>query len=143
MDEQVYADRARLRDLLRQHPDWSTRTLAQQLGRSATWVKKWRRRLRAAPPDDDRVLADRSHARHLPPPSISPVVVERILAIRDDPPAHLRRVPGPKAIRYYLQQDAELVASGQRLPRSTRTIWAILTRHGRIARRRPPEHEPL
>ncbi len=36
-----------------------------------------------------------------------------------------------------------LVASGQRLPRSTRTIWAILARHGRITRRRPPEHEPL
>ena len=58
MDAQVYADRACLRELLRQHPDWSARTLAQHLARSLSWVKQWRRRAQAAPPDDDRALAD-------------------------------------------------------------------------------------
>ena len=42
MEEQWYADRCRLRELLRAHPDWSTRQLAEHLGRSLGWVKKWR-----------------------------------------------------------------------------------------------------
>jgi hypothetical protein len=129
--------------VLRQQPDWSARTRAQHLGRSLSWVKKWRRRLRAAAPDDDSVLADRSHARHQPPPASSPLVVERLLAIRDQPPAGLQRVPGPRTILYYLQQDPDLRASGVHLPRSTRTIWEILTRHGRIAHPARRQHEPL
>ena len=143
MEEQYYADRARLRELLCAHPDWSTATLARQLGRSETWVKKWRARLRAAPPGDERVLAGRSRARRQPPPSISPEVISRILAIRDHPPGNLQRVPGPRTILYYLGQDADLRARGVRLPRSTRTIWEILTRHGRIAHPPPRTPEPL
>jgi hypothetical protein len=143
MEEQWYADRCRLRDLLRAHPDWSTRCLAAHLGRSRGWVKKWRRRLRDADPADDVVLRARPCARHHPPPTISPAVVERVLALRDHPPANLQRIPGPKAILYYLQQDAELVAGGARLPRSTRTVWQILARHGRIAHPPPRGHEPL
>jgi hypothetical protein len=143
MEEKHYADRARLRELLCAQPDWSTATLARHLGRSETWVKKWRARLRAAPPGDDRVLAGRSRARRHPPPSISPEVISRILEIRDHPPGNLQRVPGPRAILYYLERDADLRARGVRLPRSTRTVWAILTRHGRIAHRPPRAHEPL
>jgi hypothetical protein len=43
MEEQWYADRCRLRELLRAHPDWTKRQLAVQLGRSLSWIKKWRR----------------------------------------------------------------------------------------------------
>ena len=52
MEEQWYADRCRLRELLRAHPDWSKSQLAAQLGRSHSWVKKWCRRLQAAAPED-------------------------------------------------------------------------------------------
>ena len=143
MEEQWYADRCRLRELLRAHPDWSKRRLAEHLGRSLGWVKKWRRRLREAPPEDEAVLRGHSRARRQPPPTISAAVVDRILAIRDHPPAHLQRVPGPRAILYYLHRDEELAASGERLPRSTRTVWQILARHGRIAQWPPRVHEPL
>ena len=71
MEEEWYADRANLRELMRQHPDWSSAQLARALGRSLSWVKQWRRRLAAAPPGDDTVLASRSRARRQPPPSIS------------------------------------------------------------------------
>lgn len=140
MEEQWYADRCRLRELLRAHPDWTKRQLAAHLGRSLRWIKKWRRRLQAAP-EDEQILWGQSRARHRPPAPIERTVVERLLAIRDQPPASLQRVPGPRAILYYLAQDAELAASGARLPRSTRTVWQILTRHGRIAHaaRRVPE----
>ena len=143
MEEQWFADRCRRRDLLQAHPAWSKQQLAAHLGRSIGWVKKWRRRLRDAAPQDETVLWRRSRARPHPPPRIGQPVVARILAIREQPPANLPRVPGPKAILSSRQQDAELVASGARLPRSTRTLWAILTRHGRLAQRPPQRHEPL
>ena len=143
MEEQYYADRAQLRQLLHAHPDWPHREFAAQLGRSVGWVKKWRTRLRTAPPDDDRVLWSQSRARKHPPPAVSPVAVARILVIRGHPPAGLQRTPGPKAILYYLQRDPELQAQGAALPRSTRTIWRILTQHGRIVRPPRPAHTPL
>jgi hypothetical protein len=117
--------------------------LAAELERSLGWVKKWCRRLQAAPPDDEAVLWGHSRARKHPPPRLSQEVIDRILAIRDHPPANLQRVPGPRAILYYLHHDAELVATGVRLPCSTRTIWQILTRHGRIAHPPVRDYEPL
>ena len=69
--------------------------------------------------------------------------MERILAIRDEPPEHLRRVPGPKAILYYLPRDEQAQALGVPLPRSTRTIWKILRQHGRIELDLPRCRQPL
>jgi transposase InsO family protein len=116
---------------------------ARALGRSESWVKKWLRRLGQAPRDDEAVLHSRSRARKRPPPSVAPPVVDRILELRDAPPDGLRRVPGPRAILSFLHRDPALAAAGVPLPRSTATVWAILRRHGRIARRRPRPHEPL
>jgi hypothetical protein len=143
MEEQWYADRCRLRAARRAHPEWTNQQLAQHTGRSPGWVKKWRRRLRDAPSDDDDVLRGRSRARLHPPAPLDQAVVERILALRDSPPAGLGRVPGPRAILYYLQQDGAGDAGGPRLPRSTRTVWQVLARHGRIARPPRRAHEPL
>src|SRR5918912_763392 len=112
MEAEWSADRANLRLVLRDHPEWSVPQLAQQLGRSVSWVKKWRRRLRAAPPDDEEALRSRPRARTHPPPAVPRLAVERILAIRDPPPAALRRVPGPRAILSFLGCDAELRAAG-------------------------------
>jgi hypothetical protein len=142
MEEDWYADRIRLRQLLRAHPDWSHRTCASEVGRSVGWVKKWTKRLRAAP-DDDGVLHGQSRARKHPPPPWDARVVNRILEIRDEPPEHLRRTPGPKAILYYLERDAELQALGLSRPRSTRTIWRLLTQYGRIVHSTRPLHEPV
>jgi hypothetical protein len=69
--------------------------------------------------------------------------VDRILAIRDTPPDHLQRTPGPEAILYYLGRDADLAAAGLRLPRSTRTVWQILRQHGRIASPGEHRHTPV
>jgi hypothetical protein len=143
MEEDWYADRIRLRQLLRDHPDRSHRAHADAIGRSLGWVKKWTRRLRAAAPDDDEVVRGQSRARKHPPPPWDPRVVYRILEIRDQPPENLRRIPGPRAILYYLQRDADLQALGVPLPRSTRTIWRLLTQHGRIVHLPRPPHEAV
>src|SRR5262245_11380636 len=136
------ADRARLWALARARVDSTAADLAAALGRSVSWVKKWRRRLGRATWGDEAALHSRSRARHHPPAGVPPPVVERLLAIRDAPPAHLQRTPGPKAILYFLHHDPELRAAGLPLPRSTATVWRLLRCHGRIARRRPAFREP-
>lgn len=143
MEAELFAERAALRCLARQHPDWTQAELAATLGRSRTWVAKWLARLKDAAPHDLTVLHARSCARHTPPPSMPKAVVERILAIRDNPPDHLRRVPGPKAILYFLPRDSQAQALGVPLPRSTRTIWKVLRAHGRIALDLPRRRQPV
>ncbi len=105
MEEQLVADRSHLRRLLLAHPDWPYQELAEQIGRPHDWVKRWVKRLRAAPPNDEVVLWNRSSARHHLPPPLPEAVINRILEIRDHPPEHLQRTPGPKAILYYLHRQ--------------------------------------
>jgi anti-anti-sigma regulatory factor len=143
MEAQWVADRLRLRTLLVTRPDWTRQDLADALGRSLSWVKKWLKRLCDAPADDDTVLHSQSRARRTPPSSLSPLVVDHILTIRDAPPANLGRIPGPKAILYYLQQEATTTLVGHQLPRSTRTIWRILRQHQRILGPPLRTHHPV
>src|SRR4051794_24462918 len=107
MEAQWQRDRARLRQLLKEQPNYSVSQLARAVGRSRSWVKKWKKRLRAAQPDDERVLVSRSRKRKQPakPKSQNPVLVARILDIRQHPPNNLPRVPGPRTIIYYLSRD--------------------------------------
>jgi len=143
MEEQFYADRTYLRQLLARHPEWAIQQYMDAIGRSRSWVKKWRQRLRQAPDDDTSVLHGLSRARHRRPEPLHPRVIERILAIRDQPPGNLQRVPGPKTILYYLHQDETLKQGGWHVPTSTSTVWRILDRHNRIIRRTHSEHTPV
>jgi transposase InsO family protein len=134
--------RVKLRELQQEHPDWSHGEMAEAVGYSVSWVRKWRKRLAKAPPDNEQVLLGQSRANHMAP-RLSEVVIRRILEIRDDPPDNLERKPGPKAILYYLhKKDEPLKAEGHYLPRSTRTIWKVLDQHHRIIRETPQEHTP-
>lgn len=141
MEEQWQVDRARLRRLLQQHPNWSQRKLAQELKRSVTWVKKWRKRLNEVDPGGPDILKSRSRRPKQAGSPIQAVVVERILAIRDNPP--LNRIPGPRAIKYFLHEQAKVDPLGCYLPTSGSTIWRILDEHQRIFRPTPTEPEPL
>ena len=143
MEDCWLADRTLRRSLLQFQPTWTLQDYSAATHRSLAWVKKWRNRFRDAPPDDDHVLHSHSRARTHPPPRLDPFVIERILAIRDAPPAHLQRIPGPKAILYFLAHDPELRSLGLRLPRSTRTIWQVLRQHGRIAIPSERRHTPV
>jgi len=142
MEAVYYAARANLRRLLTHYPTWTRTQYAQAVGMSLGWVKKWSKRLREASPDDETVLQGQSRARKHPPERISQVVVDRILQMRDQPPEGLGRTPGPKALLYSLPRDVELAATGQRLPRSSRTIYRLLREAGRIRRRLPHLGEP-
>jgi transposase InsO family protein len=143
-EAQLVMERATLRWLAKQHPDWTQQDLATYLGRSLDWVKKWLKRFRQADPNDVTVLHSRSRARHTPTSSIAdqPLVVQRILEIRDAPPENLQRIPGPEAILYYLHRDPLLQSAGVRLPCSQAPVWKILRAHGRIALDRRRKRRP-
>jgi hypothetical protein len=141
--EHWLADRAMLQRLLQEHPEWSRQELAQRIGRSLGWVKKWKKRLREAPAADTIVLLGKPFGRKTPSPQTDAEVEQRILAIRDAPPEHLHRTPGPRAILYYLPRDPQLQHRIETLPHSTRTIWKILRRNGRIAQKKLHQRHPL
>ncbi len=103
-------------------------------------MKKWLARFKQATTTDWTLYQSRSHT---PPPTTKELVVERILALRDDPPNHLRRVPGPRTILSFLHRDPDALALALPLPRSTWTIWQVLRRSGRIAADLPHLHQPL
>ncbi len=94
MEVVYYAARANLRRLMRLHPDWTQPQYAQAVGMELCWVKKWKKRLQEAEPQDEQVLYSRSRARQHPPERISQVVTERIIEMRDEPPEGLQRRPG-------------------------------------------------
>jgi transposase InsO family protein len=145
MTTSYYAERANLSRLQHLHPQWSHQQLADSLGRSREWVKKWRKRFREEVAADiplEQVLQGHSRARIHPPVKIPIPVVQAILRIRDAPPEGLRRVPGPKAIAYYLGREAEQAPEPLPVP-SCRTIYRILTAHQRIAQRQPRVRQPL
>jgi hypothetical protein len=142
MESKWIVGRSRLRRFHCQHPNWSKKKLARELGYSLSWVKKWLKRFAAADPDDETVLFSRSRAPGRHQKQVTEEVERKILEIRDHPPENLARVPGPVAILYYLHRDEELKASGAYLPRSTSTIWSILDRNQRIYRYRRPRPEP-
>ena len=110
MEEEWMRDRALLRDLLQKTPQASPRELAQATGRSISWIKKWRKRLTKGDPHDPSVLFSRSRAHHAPYFRWDNRVIQRIVEMRFAPPENLKRVPGPRALLYYLPRD-ESVAS--------------------------------
>jgi hypothetical protein len=141
MEAVYYAARGNLRRLMGLHPQWTHQQYAQTVGMSRGWVKKWKKRLQEAESEDEQVLHSHSRARKQPPERISQSVIDRILQMRDEPPEGLRRTPGPKALLYYLPRDEQV--QGERLPRSSRTIYRILHLAGRVAQRQPHVQEPL
>jgi hypothetical protein len=134
-------DRAILRDLLEKTPPASPQQLALTIGRSVSWVKKWRKRLAEGSPGDPSVLCSSSRAHHAPYFRWDGRVSQKIVEMRFAPPENLKRLPGPRALLYYLPRDPELQAAQVPLPRSSRTIWKLLHATGCLApRSKEPPH---
>lgn len=96
MEVVYYAARANLRRVMGLYPQWTQQQYAQAVGMSRSWVKKWKKRLAGAAPEDAQVLHSRSRARTHPPERLSQPVVDRIIEMRDQPPEGLGRTPGQK-----------------------------------------------
>jgi len=132
MEEEWIVSRSKLREVWVEHPEWSHQKMANEVGHSKSWVKKWIKRIRSASLESQEVLRGKSRVPKHPPPPMEPKIVEKILEIRAHPPQQLGRTPGPLTILYYLNKDPVLKEAGCKLPRSTRTIWKVLTKYHRI-----------
>jgi hypothetical protein len=145
MDDETawQADRSKLRTLKIKNPTWTLSQLAQACARSVAWVKKWLKRFKAATEAEIEVLKGLSRKRKTPYSKPNPVLVSRILAIRDHPPDNLCRIPGPKAIAYFLEKDEILKEQNIQPCRSTGFIWKILTLNGRIPKLVKPASQPM
>jgi hypothetical protein len=73
MEEDWYAGRAALRVLLHEHPRWPAARLARELGRSVSWVRKWRGRLESMKSCGDRRRRPRPGAAPAAPPANAPL----------------------------------------------------------------------
>ena len=140
-----YAARANLYQLGQRHPDWKPTAFADALGYSQAWVKKWLKRLPqelASGVPLEHILQGHSRARKQPPAKTHPLVVELLLAMRDQPPEGLRRLPGQEAIHSYLERDPRMQFFQLPIP-SCKTIYRILQAHERIAPPAERQHQPL
>ena len=126
MESEWEFDRMRLFQVRRDHPDWKLPHLAQEVGRSLSWVKKWLKRFREAGPPTLAMFKSRSRAPHQRSRQVVAAVRDAILSLRDELKAVYGRVVGPKTILYHLHRDPLLHALRVYLPRSTRTIWQVL-----------------
>jgi len=127
MESVCVADRITVRTLRQQHPDWRLSDVAEAVNRSLGWVKQWLTRFATASPTDLDIVRSRSCARHRPPARVAEVVVARILDIRDHPPAQLGWVPGPKAMLYYLHQDAACAPQAPARPAPSGASCVLMT----------------
>jgi hypothetical protein len=98
LEEEWRRERALFRDLLNKTPQTSPQALAQATGRSVSWVKTWRQRLREGDPHDQALRCSRSRAHHAPYFRGDPRVATCLVEMRLSPPAHLGRTPGPRAL---------------------------------------------
>jgi len=53
MEEQWVVDRCKLREVWLEHPEWNRRLLAEAVGYSKSWVKKWLHRIRSTTPEEE------------------------------------------------------------------------------------------
>ena len=107
--------RTKLYELWQQDPKRKRADLAHEVGFSTSWVDKWLKRFAEAEPeaDDVSIFFSQSRARHTSSQKVKPAVEEAILDIRDQPPQNLGRVPGPKAILYFLGQREDFAYSSE------------------------------
>ena len=70
MEEDWVVSRSKLREVWVEHPEWSRQKMANEVGRSKSWVKKWLKRIRGAPLKSQEVLRGKS-LRSVPTPRSS------------------------------------------------------------------------
>jgi hypothetical protein len=142
MEEAWMRDRALLRDLLEKTPHASPQELAQAIGRSVSWVKKWRKQLANGDPHDPSVLCSCSRAHHAPYFRWDLRVTQKIVEMRFAAPENADRGclgPGPCSTTFPVTKA--LQAAHVPLPRRGRTIWKILHATGcLVPRSKKPPH---
>lgn len=135
-------ERIKLFQFVRDHPDWSSTRLAEAVGHSLSWVKKWRQRFQEAKHLSLELFQSQSRAPKTRAKQLLPVVRNAILSLRDQLKDVYKRTVGSKTILYHLHDDPLLQQHAAFIPQSISTIWRILKDGGRIPTH-VHEHHPV
>ncbi len=76
-------ERLKLFQFVRDHPDWSSSRLAEAVGHSLSWVKKWRQRFQQAKYLSLELFQSQSRAPKTHSKQLLQVVRNAILSLRD------------------------------------------------------------
>lgn len=142
-ESQWIYDRIRLHQLWKEHPDWSSRDLAREVGYSDRWVQKWISRFKAVDDPHISMFYSQSRAPKSRPRQTPEAVKDVICDLRESLSEEYHRPAGPTLIRDELLEDKDLKDAGFFIPTSSSTITDILVERGYIQRVKPYKHEPL
>jgi hypothetical protein len=142
-ESQWIYDRMRLYHLRVAHPDWSVAQLAESVGRSERWGRKWVQRFKAVATPNFTMFQSQSRAPKSRPRQIGARVKDAICELREKLSEQYHRPAGARLIRHYLGQDSALKQTNARLPTSSRTISHILRERGYIQPQPKPDRMPL
>lgn len=136
-------DRITLDQLRLAQPHWTAPQLAEAIGRSERWARKWLQRLRTSELTDLKRYVSQSRAPKSRPRQTPPEIKEIVCELRETLSEKYHRPAGPRLILAYLLKDTRLQASDFFIPTSSRTLSQILRERGYILPRRKVEHLPL
>lgn len=140
--QRIY-DRMTLHKLMERHPPWTPAQLAEAVGRSERWGRKWVRRLKAVAVPDFSMYLSQSRAPQNRPRQTDEPVKHAICQLRQTLSEQYHRPAGARLIRHYLLQDTALQQAGYFIPTSSQTITRILRERGYIYDPPKPERMPL
>ena len=140
--QRIY-DRMTLHRMMLAHPTWTPAQLADAVGRSERWGRKWVRRLRAVEEPSFSMYLSQSRAPKTRPRQTPEPVKDAICDLRETLSEQYHRPAGATLIRHYLLRDKALQETDYFVPTSSRTITRILRERGYIQSPPKPEREPL
>jgi transposase InsO family protein len=140
--QQIY-DRMHLYKLHLAHPYWTPPRLAEAVGRSERWARKWMRRFQAVAAPGFSMYLSQSRAPKTRPRQTSEAIKEVICELRETLSEQYHRPAGATLIHHYLVQDKSLNEADYFVPTSSRTITRILRERGYIQSPSQRERMPL
>jgi hypothetical protein len=144
-EEAWYVARTKLLQLLQTQPQYTNEQYATACQMSLSWVKRWKKLLKAHPNPSEKevatLLQGKPSTPKTKPKPLDPFLVERILYHRQQQANLLNRPPGPRTLVFYLNQDREVKERGLSVPGTT-TIWQVLVRYGCIPRPHYEKNQP-
>lgn len=140
--QQIY-DRMSLHHLSVKQPDWKAPQLAESIGRSERWARKWLKRFKQVEKHHFGMYVSQSRAPKSRQHETTKEVKDVICELRESLSEQYHRAAGASLIRHYLQQDKRLKELDVFIPSSTRTISKILRERGYIQSPKKRERQPL
>ena len=101
--ERIY-DRMTLHRLMQEHPEWKSIQLAEEIGRSSRWVRKWVARFTNEAEQSFKMYLSQSRAPKSRPNLTSEAVKDIICGLRETLSARYNRSAGPGLIAHYLRK---------------------------------------